>query len=546
MADTTLQLEAPGPGSWNLDTIHIPRPVSRFHAEVVPPNFDAAFAAMFARYGMPVTGLQQRILSGFCYTTMAPLDPAEFGDRVTAAEEVVATRRWRTDLAEWDAETKPAAIRRHRELSDVDLVALSNAELADHLRVCADHAGRMIQQHHRYNAAAMVPVGDLLASVQEWTAGEVATNEVLALFAGASPVSRGHCPELDAVAEALAADRVAGGLLADDDLAPAAAIERLRDPAFVQPTTAEAVQEWLAVVGQRIVDGFDVTHPRAVERPDVLLSCLRSAGRPVAAPDPSSVRDRIPPEHRDAFDEKLGEALLTYRLRDERGIYSDATAFGIMRRAMLAAGDRLVASGHLDDRELATDAGIEELVALLDGAASPTVDELRARRTFRETHTVADAPLLLGDPPGPPPPLELLPPAVAFVTRAFIAVSGHMGTPAREAQGEAGQPGDRRLVGIAASAGRHEGTARLVQSVDDLDRVGDGDVIVAITTAEAFNLALSLASAVVTDQGGLMSHAAILAREHGIPAVVGTHHATTSIPDGARVVVDGATGEVSW
>jgi pyruvate,water dikinase len=85
-----------------------------------------------------------------------------------------------------------------------------------------------------------------------------------------------------------------------------------------------------------------------------------------------------------------------------------------------------------------------------------------------------------------------------------------------------------------------------VNTVDDLERVGEGDVIVAITTAESFNLALSLAAAVVTDQGGLLSHAAILAREYGIPAVVGTVHATTAIAEGTRIVVDGSTGEVSW
>jgi pyruvate,water dikinase len=86
----------------------------------------------------------------------------------------------------------------------------------------------------------------------------------------------------------------------------------------------------------------------------------------------------------------------------------------------------------------------------------------------------------------------------------------------------------------------------VVHSVDDLERVEEGDVIVAITTAESFNLALSLASAVVTDQGGLLSHAAILAREYGIPAVVGTEHGTRRIPEGAIVRVDGTTGAVTW
>jgi pyruvate,water dikinase len=102
------------------------------------------------------------------------------------------------------------------------------------------------------------------------------------------------------------------------------------------------------------------------------------------------------------------------------------------------------------------------------------------------------------------------------------------------------------VQGQAGSPGVHEGVARLVRSVVDLDRVEPGDVIVTVTTSESFNLALSLASAVVTDQGGLLSHAAILAREYGIPAVVGTGDATARIPDGAVVRVDGTAGAVSW
>lgn len=64
------------------------------------------------------------------------------------------------------------------------------------------------------------------------------------------------------------------------------------------------------------------------------------------------------------------------------------------------------------------------------------------------------------------------------------------------------------------------------------------------STSEAFNVALSLIGAIVTDRGGVLSHAAIVARECGIPAVVGSRDATALIPDGARVRVDGTKGEV--
>jgi pyruvate,water dikinase len=71
-----------------------------------------------------------------------------------------------------------------------------------------------------------------------------------------------------------------------------------------------------------------------------------------------------------------------------------------------------------------------------------------------------------------------------------------------------------------------------------------GDVLVTRSTASSFNVVLPLLGAVVTDRGGQLCHAAIVAREYGIPGVVGTREATTLIPDGARVRVDGARGEI--
>ena len=538
--------EPPGPGSWDLDKGHVPRSVTHFRHEVDIEPFRQGFAETFERYGIPAQGVQQALINGFSYTTVAPLPPDEFGSRMAAAERALAEKTWRDDLVRWDTEVKPASILRHRQLIEVDVDGIPTTALIAHLRECRDHTADMVRQHHQFNGAAMLPVGMLLNDVEDWTEGAVSAAEVLSLFAGASPVSRGECPELEAVRAALAGDERARSLVADRDADPAEVLDRLRSEDAVEPAVVAAVGEWLVLVGQRILDGFDVYQPRAIERPAVLVSCLRAAADPNRAapptPDVAAVRDRIPPEHHKGFDEALAEARLTYRLRDERGIYSDATATGITRRAMLAAGARLAAQGRLPSSELATEAGIDELVALLDEHPSaPTVDELRARARFRASHTADDAPPHLGEPPSPPPPYELLPPAVARVTRAIRAITGNMVA----ADDQAKAP-PNTLTGVPASPGRHEGTARIVHTVDDLLRVEPGDVIVAITTAESFNLAMSFASAVVTDQGGLLGHAAITSREYGIPAVVGTHHATSAITDGMRIVVDGTTGEVSW
>ncbi len=100
------------------------------------------------------------------------------------------------------------------------------------------------------------------------------------------------------------------------------------------------------------------------------------------------------------------------------------------------------------------------------------------------------------------------------------------------------------LTGLAVNAGVYEGPARRVDSAADFDRVRPGDVLVTRMTSPYFTVVLPLLGAIVTDRGGQLSHAAIVAREYGIPGIVGTREATARIPDGARVRVDGSTGEV--
>jgi pyruvate,water dikinase len=101
------------------------------------------------------------------------------------------------------------------------------------------------------------------------------------------------------------------------------------------------------------------------------------------------------------------------------------------------------------------------------------------------------------------------------------------------------------LRGLAASKGVYEGPARLVSGPAEFERIVQGDVLVTQATTEAFNILLPLLGAIVTDSGGLLSHSAIVAREVGIPGVVGTRDATERIADGTRVRVDGDAGEVT-
>jgi pyruvate,water dikinase len=101
------------------------------------------------------------------------------------------------------------------------------------------------------------------------------------------------------------------------------------------------------------------------------------------------------------------------------------------------------------------------------------------------------------------------------------------------------------LRGIGASAGQVTGTARVLAGPADFGRLQPGDVLVASITTPAWTTLFAMAGGVVTDVGGPLSHSSIVAREYGIPAVLGTNVASRRIPDGARVRVDGDAGTVT-
>jgi pyruvate,water dikinase len=107
------------------------------------------------------------------------------------------------------------------------------------------------------------------------------------------------------------------------------------------------------------------------------------------------------------------------------------------------------------------------------------------------------------------------------------------------------QDGGSVLNGAAASPGVVEGEARVVRSVDQIGDVRDGEILVCGSTSPAWAPIFSKIKATVTDVGGVMSHAAIVAREYGLPAVVGTGRATATIRTGQMIRVDGSEGTVT-
>jgi phosphohistidine swiveling domain-containing protein len=540
MATTSspLVFEPPGTGSWDLDALHFPRPVTAYWAETQPDPFRAGYGEMAAFYGMPIETRQTAYVNGFCYGRTVPLAEDHLPERALRAAEVFDRRLWRESVAAWEREARPASISANREIQAVDPDQLSDEELVGHLRRCQANHVAMIRQHMSFTGTAVLTPGDFLVHAREWTG--LSSVKLLGLMRGASLVSGGTSPEHAALVAAFRADDAARRTLgADDD--PGALLEGLRRE---DSAAGRALDDYLELVGYRLLDGFDISNKCAMELPDVLLRSIRTA---IDEADRESdvdeqvaeVRRQVPAEHQEEYDVLLAEARAGYSVRDERGIYGDVWASGLMRRAALAAGRRLAEQGRLHDAEHVVFATADDMCSMLEGAADPTADELAARDAYHRTHTAKEAPAHLGDPSPPPPDLSAMPPATARLMAAMGTAMGEMFASSEEEHEGA------TIRGLGASTGTREGIARRVAGPADFDRIQQGDVLLTEATTEAFNILLPLLSAVITDTGGALSHAAIVAREYGIPGVVGTRDGTQQIADGARVRVDGDAGTVT-
>lgn len=551
-SDTTnhLLFEPPGPGTWTQDAVHFPRPMTRYFQQTHPAPYLQGTREFAQYYGLLIDGLQMGYVNGFGYYQVLRLPEADIADRLERAEQVFIKRLWREQLREWDDVCKPTAVRQHRALQAVKPDDLSDAELAAYLTHCRDHHAEMMVQHMRLTAGALLPTGDFLAHATVWTGLPAA--ELLGLLRGAADVSSGGSEEMERLKKAFAPGSAAREVLASqgdpkDLLAsggdPGQVLAQLR---ALPGEAGAAVDGYLGLVGNRLIDGFDICEPTALELPDALLRAINIAVAPAAAPRGdtraalAAARAQVPASRREDFDTLLAEARLTYRLRDERGIYSDIWAAGIMRRAALAAGRRAAASGRIADASHMLDADLDEMCALVTGSdAAPGADELASRAAYRTRYTAKDVPATLGPPAPAPIDLATLPAAASRLMRALFVALEHLFVSAQT-------PHEATVLrGLAASKGVYEGPARRVGGPADFDRIAQGDVLLTESTSEAFNILLPLLGAIVTDNGGLLSHAAIVAREYGIPGVVGTREATDRITDGMRVRVDGDTGEVT-
>jgi pyruvate,water dikinase len=233
-------------------------------------------------------------------------------------------------------------------------------------------------------------------------------------------------------------------------------------------------------------------------------------------------------EARDQLQQALDLSLRMNPLTPDHHFFIDQGTNARLRLAAIALGRKLVAEGLLDDPEDVVYLHYNELRVLV---ASPDAIDARSlvseRRDERERQALVRPPEWLG---------TATEEALAF---PYLSLWGFPEKFHREPPAKVDE-----VVGLAASPGVVEGTARIVTSTDEFDQVQQGEILVCQMTNPAWVVLFTKIGGLVTDAGGVASHPAVVAREFGIPAVVGTSLATERISSGDRVRVNGSTGTV--
>ena len=222
-----------------------------------------------------------------------------------------------------------------------------------------------------------------------------------------------------------------------------------------------------------------------------------------------------------AFRRLLADAQHLVPIREEQ-TEELTIAWPVLRRAVLRIGEALAERGAIAEPDDIFFLNRAEALAALNGAPLPPTVDVPNRRSLR----MERARLV------PPPRVGRVNPMIQKVWDSFPGLIGAV-------------PSDQALVsGVPASPGRATGLVRVIRGPAEFEQFQPGEILVAPLTAPAWTPLFTRAAAVVTDVGSAAAHASIIAREYGIPAIVGCGDATARLRTGLRVTVDGNTGNV--
>lgn len=538
--------DPPGPGSWELDRSHWDSAITPIGYEIGRRGLEEAYRVGFAEAGVPADGVELRSVNGFAYSRVRPLfgadkpTPAkqppdwiikllgrlhpEMRRRERRAADRLENPRFREVLAEWTATTRPDIEARNQAFQAVDLATLTDAELAAHTEALLAYTCEASVLHHRLHMDDLGPLGVYVVFCRD---RGIEPAEALEALAGASPSTTEPRRALAAIRHE--ADTA--------DITPST----LDDVRAASPKAATLLDAYLDRHGSVLFSGYDMDAATLGERPDVILTAIMTATEPThdsnAERLAADLRARIDPADHDQFDRNLADAREAMDMRDDNGPMTIEWPGGLMRLALLEVGRRLAANGTALDPDHVFELTPSEITPALVGGDGPDAATLVERAAARAAQRALDPPPYLGDDPEEPP-LHLLPPAMAqAMDMVTTVIATLLGT-----RDESAPP----LSGSGIGDEAYTGIARVAESAEDaIAAMEPGDVLITRATSPAFNLVLGIAGGLVTVHGGPMSHAAVLSRELGLPAVIGVEDCLDHIRSGDRVEVDPAKGIVT-
>jgi phosphohistidine swiveling domain-containing protein len=544
---------------WVYDDLHIPHPVSPMFFDI--GGWWLSCDHMFRRFGTPfaVDWLAKNV-NGYVYTTAIPADPdlriegteysSRYGARVprdaafaTAMGAYLDTVLpvYGAHFADWWHDRLVPEMQRNFAYLEGQLDAageMSLAEVATLLEDAIDIHDRHWKIHWMLNFAQLSATLKLRA-VMEKTRGAVDEELLGRLQNSAKDRNWDSIEALWRMKNEVRDDdelRVAFG--AGDAEAIGAA---LRTSEHGRLFIADRLEPYQREFGWHAVWSHEFIFPTVREHEEPILDLIKGYldsdyDYPAAI---EVMRRDIEAASREILDGLEGEALAEMSVANETNLrmapltpdhhfYIDQGANAHVRLVLLAIGRKLVEAGRLDAPDDVLFLRYNELRMLIGNASVVDARGLvAARRTEREASKQLQPPNWIGT----ATPSQL---AFPYLVNWGYPERFHQGRPAAEGP----------VTGIAGSPGQVEGIARVVMTVDEFDDVAEGDILVCQMTNPAWVVLFTKIAGLVTDTGGTTSHPAVLSREFGIPAVVGTSVATKRIRTGDRIRVDGSAGTV--
>lgn len=527
-------------GFWALDKMHAPRPITPLSVDLVMHTLSEGFTKAQAEYDCPIM-VSTKEVNHYFYVAFHPIpDEAEIADRMT---------RYHDQLDEkvpgigktWEEEWKPEVIARNVPLKTADYSGLSDAELIAKLDELTDEMRHQwwIHGHINFVLLSSSAFCDLYDTVMRPEDPTEAYQTLHGFHTTSVDASRG----LWALSRTALASPTLTELFRTNT--PKGVLDKL-DESEEGRAFRRQLDEFLFEYGWRHDAVYDLADVPWRENPSIPLASIATMMDLDESEDPEVVYQKKvarrqdlmakarakladDPETLAKFDELYEAARYSFPLTEDHAFYIDQLFVGVFRRFALAVGERLVEKGIVDQPDDVFYLYRDELVdALQQGDDRRKI--VAERRASMERASQVSAPTTLGTPPPPPDVPDPFMDALVYRLLGMV--------PPQESADAAA------LKGVPGSQGAYTGTARVVRSLDEATELEDGEVMVCEMTLPPWVPVFSVAGAIVADTGGVLSHTAIVAREFGVPAVVGVEVGTTTIKTGQTVTVDGTKGFV--